>query len=153
MRGMGWLSLAALALAGCVTVSAHKTPGVSLSRYRTFAFFTPLRNERYPAIDQTTMNRRSRSTPTAIRRFQLQRRRGRHRAWFKELRPTLVIPCVLRRARPVRPCGFRMLIVTSLKAMIALTRDPIRRAARMDSNICFRPAAASVRILIPEPLP
>jgi len=31
----------ALAMGGCISVSAHKAPGVSLSQYRSFAFYEP----------------------------------------------------------------------------------------------------------------
>lgn len=57
----------ALSMAGCISVSAHKAPGVSLAQYRTFAFYEApttangqLTFERSPAgqaiRDQITMD-------------------------------------------------------------------------------------------------
>ena len=55
---------------------------------RSFAFATPLRNDRYPAIDQTTIRTSSRSRDRPMRRFQLQRRRGLRTRGSRGVRPS-----------------------------------------------------------------
>jgi hypothetical protein len=41
MRAIRWAGFALFALTGCVSVSAHKAPGVNLSQYRTYRFYEP----------------------------------------------------------------------------------------------------------------